>query len=95
MVRLINPNNNGYRNIASGANGEHILVYLNTGTEFNIITLACVQRVQVRGIRQTITVLWSFGGSLVSWVGEITLGIIIDGMALRRDATVVVRMWVV
>ena len=43
-VRLINPNSNGYKRIACGANGKHILAYLDTGSEFNIINLACVQR---------------------------------------------------
>ena len=32
-ARLINPNNSGYRKVACGANGEHILVYLDTGSE--------------------------------------------------------------
>ena len=89
MVRLINPNNSGYRKVACGANGEHILVYLDTGSEFNIITLACVQRMQVSGIRPSTTVLWGFGGGSVSGVGEITLGITIDGVALNVDAFVV------
>ena len=38
-VRLINPNKCGYRKVACVANGEHILVYLDTGSEFNTIIL--------------------------------------------------------
>ena len=85
MVRLINPNNIGYRKVACGAKGERILVglYLDTGSKFNIITLACVQRMQVSGIWPTITVLWGFSGGSMLWIGEINLGITIDGTALN------------
>ena len=64
-VRLINPNNSGYRKVACGANGEQILVYLYTGSECNIIILACVQRIQVSGILPTTTVLRGFSGGCI------------------------------
>ena len=81
-VRLINPNNSGYRKVAFGTKSEHILEYLDTGSEFNIITLVCVQRMPVSGIRPTITLLRGFGGGSVTGVGEITLGVTIDGWLL-------------
>ena len=43
---------------------------------------------QVSGILPTTTVLRGFGGGSVSGVGEITLGITIDGVALNIDAIV-------
>ena len=43
-VRLIIPNSRGLRKIACGDNGEYILIYLDIGSEFNIINLASVQR---------------------------------------------------
>ena len=61
-----------------------------SGSEFNIITLLCVQRMQVGGIWPTTTVLRGFGGGSVSGVGDITLGITIDGVALNVDDIVVV-----
>ena len=44
---------------------------------------------QVGGIWPTTTVLRGFGGGSVSGVGDITLGITIDDVALNVDAIVV------
>ena len=52
--------------------------------------LLCVQRMQVGGIWPTTTVLRGYGGGSLSRVGDITLGITIDGIALNVDAIVVV-----
>ena len=45
---------------------------------------------QVGGIWPTTTVRRGFGGGSVSGVGDITLGITIDGVALNVDAIVIV-----
>ena len=89
-VNLISSKgDDSYRKVARGQNGEFIMVYLDTGSEYNIVTQQCIERLSGCKVRPTIAILRGFGGGLVPGTAEATFCVNVEGVELQIDAVVV------
>lgn len=85
-VRLVGELDGKYKKLATLESGVKIRVYLDTGTQQNLISKACVDTLALVLIPNN-TVLRGFGGGTTVDIGEISLTVSIDGVKLKALVT--------
>ena len=89
-VRPVNPDHgDAYKKVALLENGERICAFLDTGSEYKIVTRQCIGRIPRCKVRHIVATLQGFGGGRVSGVAEASFTVSVEGVALAIMAVVV------